>query len=272
MRPVPLCILSSSAPPRVEHGHDPELFVQIGSLTKPLTGTLLVRLATAGALGLDDPLERFLPVPAGTGITLRHLAVHTSGLPRLPPGLNVRDPYAPFDAEALDALVRRLDTLVTGAPGEHEEYSNFGYAVLGSALSAAGGAPYEQLLNEYVLGPLEIAEVTSTPARERRLVARGLFGRPVRPWTMTGAILPAGGLWATPVAASRLVTSLLVERRLGEPAPSWQRAGRLLWHNGATKDASVFAGALPDGAWVLVHRLGGDADTTDKLGIDHLKT
>ncbi|GGP32276.1 serine hydrolase domain-containing protein [Streptomyces melanogenes] len=272
MRPVPLCILSSSAPPRVEHGHDPELFVQIGSLTKPLTGTLLVRLAVAGALDLDDPLERFLPAPAGTGITLRHLATHTSGLPRLPPGLNRRDPYAPFDAEALDALVRRLDTLTTAEPGKNEEYSNFGYAVLGSALAAAGGAPYEHLLNEYVLSPIDITDVTSTPAPERRLVARGLFGRPVRPWTMTGAILPAGGLWATPVAASRLVTSLLVERRLGEPAPSWQRAGRLIWHNGATKDASVFAGALPDGTWVLVHRLGGDADATDKIGINHLKS
>ncbi|MEU1075622.1 MULTISPECIES: hypothetical protein [unclassified Streptomyces] len=89
---------------------------------------------------------------------------------------------------------------------------------------------------------------------------------------MTGAILPAGGLWATPVAASELLTSLLVDHRLGEPAPSWQRAGRLVWHNGATKDASVFAGALPNGAWVLVHRLDGDADTTDKIGIEHLKS
>ncbi|MFK8910580.1 serine hydrolase domain-containing protein [Streptomyces sp. YS-3] len=271
MRPVPLCVLSSSAPPRVEHGHDPELFVQIGSLTKPLTGTLLTRLAVAGALGLDDPLERFLPVPPGTGITLRHLATHTSGLPRLPPGLDRRDPYAPFDTTALDALLRRLDTLVTAAPGEREEYSNFGYSVLGSALSTAGGAPYEDLLNEYVLGPLDITDVTSAPAPERRLVARGLFGRPSRPWTMTGAILPAGGLWATPIATSHLVTSLLVEHRLGEPAPSWQRAGRLVWHNGATKDASVFAGALPNGAWVLVHRLAGDAETTDKLAIEHLR-
>ncbi|GAA0597358.1 serine hydrolase domain-containing protein [Streptomyces crystallinus] len=271
MRPVPLCVLSSSAPPHVEHGHDPERFVQIGSLTKPLTGTLLVRLAAEGVLALDDPLERFLPAPANTGITLRHLAAHTSGLPRLPPGLNRLDPYAPFDAEALDALVRRLDTLTTAPPGEHEEYSNFGYAVLGSALAAAGGAPYERLLGEHVLDPLGIRDVTSTPPPQRRLVARGLFGRPVRPWTMTGAILPAGGLWATPLAASQLLTSLLVERRLGEPAPSWQRAGRLLWHNGATKDASVFAGALEDGAWVLVHRLSGDADTTDKIGIETLK-
>ncbi|MFG2148796.1 serine hydrolase domain-containing protein [Streptomyces sp. NPDC048696] len=272
MASVPICVLSDSAPPRAEYGHDPELFVQIGSLTKPLTGTLLVRLAAEGALDLDAPLDRFLPVPSGTGITLRHLAEHTSGLPRLPPGLRPLNPYAPFDAQALDSLLRRLDSLTTARPGEREEYSNFGYAVLGSALVAAGGAPYEELLGRHVLTPLGITDVTSTPPHDRRLLSRGLFGRTVKPWTMTGAILPAGGLWATPNATARLVTSLLVERRLGDPAPSWQRTGGLLWHNGATKDASVFAGALPSGRWILVHRLSGDADTTDKIGVQLLKS
>jgi len=41
-------------------------------------------------LSLDDPLESFLPAPEGTGITLRRLAEHTSGLPRLPPGIGDR--------------------------------------------------------------------------------------------------------------------------------------------------------------------------------------
>ncbi|MFD7341614.1 hypothetical protein ACFV98_37405 [Streptomyces violascens] len=84
---------------------------------------------------------------------------------------------------------------------------------------------------------------------------------------MDGAILPAGGLWATPRAAARLVVALLVERKLGEPTPFWQIAGPLRWHNGATRDASVFTGALPDGTWVLIHRLSGNAERTDELGI-----
>jgi D-alanyl-D-alanine-carboxypeptidase/D-alanyl-D-alanine-endopeptidase len=47
--------------------------------------------------------------------------------------------------------------------------------------------------------------------------------------------------------------------------------GRLLWHNGATRDASVFTGAFPDtGDWVLVHRLGGSPDDTDRLGVELL--
>jgi D-alanyl-D-alanine-carboxypeptidase/D-alanyl-D-alanine-endopeptidase len=88
---------------------------------------------------------------------------------------------------------------------------------------------------------------------------------------MDGAILPAGGLWATPRAVAELVVALLVERRLGEPGPGWQSAGPLSWHNGATRDASVFAGAMTDGRWAVVHRLNGRPDDTDRAGIALLR-
>ncbi|MCF3129516.1 serine hydrolase domain-containing protein [Streptomyces olivochromogenes] len=267
---VPTCVLSSFEAPRVLHGHSPDLFVQIGSLTKPLTATVLTRLADSGFLGLDDPLESFLPAPRGTGITLRHLAEHTSGLPRLPPGLGGSDPYAAFDAGALDSVVRHLDGLVTAPAGTSEEYSNLGYAVLGAALVSAAGASYEELLSRHVLDPLGVTDVRADPPADRRLHRWGPLELLRRPWTMTGAILPAGGLWATPRAAARVVVGLLVDRGLGDPAPAWQPAGPMLWHNGATNTASVFAGASPSG-WILVHRQTGRADATDKLAVDTFK-
>ncbi|MBN0045312.1 beta-lactamase family protein [Streptomyces actuosus] len=272
-RPVPTCVLSDTAPPHTSGGHAVDRFVEIGSFTKVLTGTALTQLAAAGTLTPDDPLDRWLPTPPGTGITLRHLADHTSGLPRLPPGTGTprRDPYAPFDEAALHRLLPRLDTLTLAPPGQTEEYSNLGYAVLGAALTAAAGMPYEQLVTERVLQPLDVREVTATPDPARRLLAPGRFGRPRTPWTTTGAILPAGGLWATPRAVADLVTRLLLERRLGPPAPSWQTAGPLHWHNGATRHASLFAGATEDGRWVVTHRLNARPTTTDALGIETLK-
>jgi serine-type D-Ala-D-Ala carboxypeptidase/endopeptidase len=267
---VPTCILSSFQAPRFRHGHSPDRFVQIGSLTKPLTATVLTALAGSGVLCLDDPLESFLPAPRGTGITLRHLAEHTSGLPRLPPGIRGRDPYAAFDAQALDSVVRHIDTLVTAPAGSTEEYSNLGYALLGAALVAATRTSYEELLHRHLLGPLGITDVAVDPPPGGRLGRRGPFGQPRRPWTMTGAILPAGGLWATPLATAGLVTGLLVGRRLGEPAPAWQKAGHLLWHNGATGGASVFAGASPQG-WILVRRLSGRSAATDRIALDTLR-
>ncbi|MER0245427.1 serine hydrolase domain-containing protein [Streptomyces sp. HSW2009] len=271
MRPLPTCLLSDGRPARVSRGHDPDRFVEIGSLTKVVTSTALLRLAEAKTLDPQDPVERWLPAPAGTGVTLAHLAAHTSGLPRLPPGLSGRDPYAGFDETALRALVGRPQTWDAGEPGRREEYSNFGYAVLGAALVAAAGQPYERLVREHVLDPLGIDAMTAHPPQDRRLCATGWFGRPRKPWTMDGAILPAGGLWATPRAAARLLTRLLVDRAFGEPAPAWRRSGDVVWHNGATRDASVFAGATPDGRWALAHRLGGPHSDTDALGARALR-
>ena len=88
---------------------------------------------------------------------------------------------------------------------------------------------------------------------------------------MDGAILPAGGLWATPRAVADLVVRLLLERRLGDPAPTRRTAGPLLLHNCATRDASLFAGATGDGRWVVIHRLGGAPNRTDQAGIEVLR-
>ncbi|MGW2419227.1 serine hydrolase domain-containing protein [Streptomyces sp. NPDC001709] len=268
---TPTCVLTDTAPAQVREGHAVDRFVEIGSFTKVLTGTVLMRMAAAGLLDVDDPVERWLPAAPSTGITLRHLAEHTSGLPRLPPGTAGRDPYAAFDADALRRLLGRLDRVVVRPPGQQEEYSNLGYAVLGAALVGAAGTAYEELLAEHVLRPLDVHEVSARPDPGRRLLAPGFLGRDRRPWTMDGAILPAGGLWATPRAVADLLVRLVIERRLGDPAPSWQTAGPLLWHNGATRHASVFAGAMADGRWVVVHRLGGGSDATDRAGIDLLR-
>ncbi|MDQ1009474.1 D-alanyl-D-alanine-carboxypeptidase/D-alanyl-D-alanine-endopeptidase [Streptomyces sp. V4I23] len=272
LRPAPVCAITGTGPVRAEHGHDPDAYVEIGSLTKALTGTLLARLADAGRLDPDDRLTAWLPaVPAGSEITLRQLADHTSGLPRLhplPTSTDPRDPYATLDAEEFDRVLRRLDAIAVRKPGAGEEYSNLGYAVLGAALEAAGGGTYEELLRAHVLTPLGVDDVTARPPADRTLTARGLFGRPRTPWTMTGPILPAGGLWATPRAVARLVQGLLVDGALGEPAVSWQSAGELRWHNGATRDASVFAGAFPGTTtWAVVHRLGGRPAGTDRAGL-----
>ncbi|MEC4019284.1 serine hydrolase domain-containing protein [Streptomyces sp. H27-D2] len=258
------------ASPRVSHGHDADAFVEIGSLTKVLTGTAWMRMAAAGAIGADDLVDHWLDAPAGTGITLRHLAEHTSGLPRLPPDLARADPYASFNQPELQKLLRRLPAITLQPPGAEETYSNLGYAVLGAALTAASALPYEDLIREYVLDPLGLSDLVTAHPPAQRLHSTGAFGRRRPTWTMDGAILPAGGMWATPRAAARLLTGILLDAELGPIAPTWRTAGPLKWHNGATRNASVFAGAFPNGPWVLVHRLGGAPDRTEEIALQYL--
>ncbi|MEU6757754.1 serine hydrolase domain-containing protein [Streptomyces sp. NPDC046685] len=257
---------------RVTRGHDADRFVELGSLSKVMTGTILTGLAERGVTGLDTPLEDCLPeVPPGTGITLRHLAEHTSGLPRLPPGDTgpADDPYLDFTEAALSMLLRDLDRVVTARPGA-TEYSNLGYAVLGRALTEVSGHTYQQLVDTYVLAPLGLPPgvVTASPPADQRLVARTLFGRPRATWTLTGPMLPSGGLWSTPRTMAAIVVGLLVERRLGPPAPTWQRGNASLWHNGATRGASAVAVAHDDGRWLLLHRLDGNAARTDRMAVE----
>lgn len=263
---TPICLLGGAGIiDRVAHGHDADRFVEIGSLTKVLTGTVLARLAAEGTVDFDTPLEDCLDeVPGGTGVTLRHLAEHTSGLPRLPPGPlgPADDPYLGFTETALRESLRGLGRLTAGRLGERE-YSNLGYAVLGHALTAATGCSYQRLVDRHVLAPLglEAGAVTARPPEGLRLVPRDLFGRARPLWTLTGPILPAGGMWSTCRTLADLVVALLVERRLGDPAPSWQRGPSIRWHDGATRGSSVLAAAYDDGRWMLLHRLGDPART-----------
>ena len=59
----------------------PRTVFEIGSISKQFTAQAVMQLVEAGAVGLDDPIHKFLAVPAGwDGITLRHLLSYTSGL------------------------------------------------------------------------------------------------------------------------------------------------------------------------------------------------
>ena len=90
----------------------------IGSITKTFTTLTLARAVDEGMVAYDDPVARHLPdgfdVPTGGGreITLEHLATQTSGLPRLPagmeklPGFDPRDPYAALTVDRLARLLR----------------------------------------------------------------------------------------------------------------------------------------------------------------------
>ncbi len=127
---------------------------EIGSVTKTMTATLLALLAADGTLSLDDEVGRWLPAGANGGITLRQLATHTSGLPRIAPNYRPADPgnfWAGFTPELAEEGLRQ--TAVT--PGARV-YSNFGYQLLGLVLERASGQDYARLMAERLLGPLSM--------------------------------------------------------------------------------------------------------------------
>jgi CubicO group peptidase (beta-lactamase class C family) len=275
--------------PREAGSHVPrdELSYELGSLSKTFTVLLLAALAADGVLGLDDPLAAHLPeLPLGSpharGITLRHLATHTSCLPRVPRDLlpaAVLHPrtnaYAGYGPERLTSAF--ATTPVRRAPGTRWRYSNFALALLGAALEHTTATPYPALLDQRVLNPLGLTATTALPPAApgaagpaRLAVGHRSDGRTPLPATEMSAFTPAGGVRATPGDLLGYAEALLdpdrgplgralhevqvpvLRRGLGHRHThtlTWYlhpaAAGPLLFHAGATFGQQSFLGFHP---------------------------
>jgi serine-type D-Ala-D-Ala carboxypeptidase/endopeptidase len=201
---------SASRGPLPEPSLPPERAVfEIGSITKVFTSLLLAIAVGRGEVGLDDPVVEHLPrgtrVPMRDGrpITLVHLATHTSGLPRLPPGLLLQairhreDPYARLSIE--DVLEALGKTKPRRPAGERFSYSNFGAGLLGIALAHASGSDYATLVRERITTPLGLADtVIDLDDDQRRRLAEGTKWRGGHAglWTIPG-LAGAGALRST---------------------------------------------------------------------------
>lgn len=169
------------------HGGAPmpeDAIFRIMSMTKPVLTVATLRLVQSGRLGLDDPVQRWLPEladltvlrtpnaaldevePARRPITVRHLLTNGSGY-----GMEMADtplargyeqagmaagpePIAP----GADAWLSRLATLpLAHHPGEGFRYHH-SFAVLGILLQRVAGMARQTLLEREVLGPLGMVD------------------------------------------------------------------------------------------------------------------
>jgi D-alanyl-D-alanine-carboxypeptidase/D-alanyl-D-alanine-endopeptidase len=230
--------------------------LQIGSVTKAFTGLLLADSAARGEVKLSDPGTDYLPGASPGQVTLVELATHTSGLPRLPPGMHryalvrPRNPYASYPESSFLRAARR--SLATAPGGQPYAYSNFGVALLGYLLGEAAQVPYQRLVEERICRPLAMA-ATSFDARP---VQGYSHGRKVPPWRL-GPMAAAGGLYSTAGDMLKLLTACLRPpgTALARSAPlalathaalgpggeiglGWHHAlrdgRRVSWHNGMT--------------------------------------
>ncbi|MFG3225602.1 serine hydrolase domain-containing protein [Kitasatospora sp. NPDC048194] len=260
----------------------PETVFELGSVSKTFTALLLADLTVRGELAPEDPLESRLPPdwpPPATRssepIRLLHLATHTSGLPRLPPGLLAAalprwrsNPYATFDAARLRASL--AGTTVRSRPGSRYRYSNYGVALLGHVLAARSGLPYEALLAERVCAPLGLRATSCAPDAPGQAVGH-LRGRELPPWHAPG--LPgAAAVRASGADALRYLRAhvdgaggelgaalhevqrprLRLPRSGDEVCLVWNHRGSggrdLYFHAGATRGFTALVGFCPQSA------------------------
>jgi serine-type D-Ala-D-Ala carboxypeptidase/endopeptidase len=189
---------------------------EIGSITKAFTGLLLAQTVLEGRVQLDDPIGPLLPAeldlaPEVAAITLRELATHTSGLPRLPGNFdpaNPFDPYADYDLDRLHAFLRQHRPARAGPYST--TYSNLGSGLLGHLLERIHGQSYDDLIASKITGPLGLNDTVITLSSDQtRRFAPPHSGRvAVSPWTF--AALPGlGGLRSTTADLARFARAML---------------------------------------------------------------
>ena len=120
----------------------------LASLTKPIVvGTLYMQHVERGTLSLDTPTEKYLPEFRQTGVTLKHLLTHTSGLPAwLPVYLR-----APSRENVISYLG---DIPLESQQGKKAVYSCLGYIVLGALLEKVAGQSLDKLAQDRIFAPL----------------------------------------------------------------------------------------------------------------------
>lgn len=190
---------------------------RIGSLTKPLTATLVLRLVDAGKISLDAPLLTYLPdyrKDTGAKVTVRHLLSHTSGIPSFTHHPEIAD-LSPRSHRVADFVKAYCSGDLAFEPGSRFEYNNSGYYLLGALVERVTGTTYAEALKTWVFEPLKMAS-SSCPSSPG-FVPRRAYGylRTLDGW-VEAPYLDASVVYSTGGVVSTLQDLLTWERALSK--------------------------------------------------------
>ncbi|HEY4786658.1 MAG TPA: serine hydrolase domain-containing protein [Bacteroidales bacterium] len=130
----------------------------IASITKLFTSVLILHLHEAGKIDLNQPIKTYLPDYKGEGVetvTIHHLLTHTSGIKNCEEiGPDVEIYRMP---NTIDNIVTKYCSgELTFQPGTRFSYNNGEYILLGKIIEMIYNKPYEQVLAEKLLEPLNM--------------------------------------------------------------------------------------------------------------------
>jgi D-alanyl-D-alanine carboxypeptidase len=265
-----------------------DLFMRVGSVTKTFTTTAVLQLVDQGEVGLDDPIDAYVPgVPNGEAITIRHLAAMRSGLPDygevvipLLPG----EPQRQWTPQELLEIGFSSPPLFP--PGTPFDYSNTNTALLGLVVEKASGRPLDDYIAEHITGPgaldhTSVGDTAAFPSPHARGYTRTSDGSTVdaTDWNPSWGY-GAGNMistlddlsdWARVLADGTLLTPATQrEREQFLPAPS-EGAGSLyglgveyqngwIGHNGNIVGYQAYAYRLPDEGTTMVVLVNSNVD------------
>jgi CubicO group peptidase (beta-lactamase class C family) len=158
----------------------------LASISKPLTATAAMILVEDGLLGLNRPVQWYIPEFVGEGkdaVMVHHLLTHTLGLRdedldahaerkkgtiEIPPLPETQHPLVH------EYLYLRYDAPLWKAPGVEMSYCGFGYELLGEVVRRVSGQSLADFTRERIFAPLGMKDTcwSVPPTLKQRLVRR----------------------------------------------------------------------------------------------------
>jgi CubicO group peptidase (beta-lactamase class C family) len=189
----------------------------MASVSKLFTSILVVQQVERGAIRLEEPVATYLPAFAAqgkTGITVRQLLTHTSGL----------KPWMPLWSDWPDEdsrIAAVLDVAPTSSPGTTYAYSDLNLITLGVLLERQTGKGLDQLVRERITDPLRMLDTGYNPdaSLRPRIAATEFQASPPRgmvwgqvhdenAWSL-GGVAGHAGIFSTAQDMAVLAQSLL---------------------------------------------------------------
>lgn len=136
----------------------------VASLTKVLAAaSAAMWCVERGLVKLDDPASKYLPEFTGVGrekITVRHLLLHTSGMP-----VNLDPKTQPFRNHE-EAIAQLCRTRPMFEPGSAFSYSSVGSMVLGAVIERVTGRRFDEFCTRELFEPLGMKNTVFRPGGE----------------------------------------------------------------------------------------------------------
>lgn len=134
---------------------EPDMVLEIGSITKQFTAVSILMLMEQGKLNLDDDITKFInDYPThGHHISIHHLLTHTSGIKSYT-SMESWTPVWRKEFEPKELIDFFKNEPMDFAPGEEWRYNNSAYFILGYVIEKASGQTYEEFVETNIFEPL----------------------------------------------------------------------------------------------------------------------
>ncbi|MYM38031.1 serine hydrolase domain-containing protein [Duganella qianjiadongensis] len=209
----------------------PQTLFQAGSVSKPVTAALVLRLAAAARLDLDEDVNRRLRgwqvAPGGPAVSARALLSHTAGMPEYGLTGYAAGTVMPTLAQVLHGQAPASNPPAVRVAGQEYAYSSLGYVVLQQYLEDALQRPFAVLAQDEVLRPLGMKATLFAPSLEGPQAAQAAAGHDLDGAVLAGRWrrhpeLAPTGLWSTAPDLARF--ALALQRSAAGQYPQWLSA------------------------------------------------